>query len=132
MKKNMRMVGIILSIIIIIAIWMCYDLNKDPYPIYIPGRDTIKEWNDGVCEIIGTSSLNELRFLNQTISSPDNFVKAYRKVDHQIFFIMARGKVVVDLETTTYETYEKAESVNREYKTIFDDQNSFVWLSENE
>ena len=132
MKKNLQMVGVILSIIIILAIWICYDLSQDPNPLYIPGRDTIKQWNDGVCEIVGTSDMNELSFLKQTISSYDNFVKAYRKVDHQIFFIMTRGKIVVDLETKTYEIYEEAESVNREYKTIFDDQNSFVWLSENE
>lgn len=132
MKKNLRMVGIVLIVVIAIIIWGYYDLNKDPSPIYIPGRDTIKEWNDGVCEIVGTSSRNELRFLNQCISSPDNFVKAYRKVDHQIFFIMTRGRIVVDLETETYEIYENVESVYGKHGTVFEDQDSFVWLSEDE
>ena len=132
MKKNLLMLGIVLIISVIsviIVIWGYYDLTSS---IYIPGRDTIKEWNDGACEIVGTSSLNELKFLNQCISSPDNFVKAYRKVDHHIFFIMARGKIVVDLEAATYEIYENAESICRKYSAIFDDQNSFVWLSEDE
>ncbi len=129
MKKNLRMLGIVLIVVSVITIWGYYELKKDSSPIYIPGRDTIEEWNDGVCEIIGTSSRNELRFLNQTISSPDDFVKAYKKVDHQIFFIMTKGKIVIDLEAATYEIYENAESVDRKHSAVFNDPNTFVWLS---
>ncbi|MBR2223087.1 MAG: hypothetical protein IJ973_02070 [Christensenellaceae bacterium] len=132
MKKNLRIAGIAFVIVSAIIIWGYYDLKKDPSPLYIPGRDTIEEWNDGVCEIIGTSSHNELRFHNQCISRSDNFVKAYRKVDHQIYFIMTRGKIVVDLETATYKIYEDVESVYEKHNIVFNDQDSFIWLSGDE
>jgi len=129
MKKNLLVLGIALVVASVIITWVCYDLKKDPSPIYIPGRDTIEEWDDGVCEIIGTPILNELRFLNQTITSRDNSVKAYKKVDHEIFFIMTNGKIVINLEAATYYIYENSEPVDRNHSTVFDDYNSFVWLS---
>lgn len=132
MKKNLQTIGIVLIILSVIIVWGCYDLNKDPSPVYIPGRDTIKEWNDGMCELVGTPSVNEVRFLNQRISRSDNFAIAYKKVDHQIFFIMTRGEIVVNLETATYEIDESADSVCLKHSAIFDDRDSFVWLSEDE
>ena len=132
MKKNLRILGIVFVIVSAIIIWGYYDLKKDPSPIYIRGRDTIKEWNDGECEIIGDASLNLLMFHKQEISRYDNFVKAYKKVDHQIFFIMTQGKIVVDLESDTYKIYDDAESLYSEHHIVFNDQDSFVWLSGDE
>ena len=132
MKKNLRILGIVFVIVSAIIIWGYYDLKKDPSPLYIPGRDTIKQWNDGECEIIGDASLNLLRFHKQDISRYDNFVKAYKRVDHQIFFIMTQGKIVVDLETDTYKIYDDAESLYSEHHIVFNDQDSFVWLSGDE
>ncbi len=132
MKKSLQVIGVVLIVICAIIIWGYCDLKKDPSPIYIPGRDTIKEWNDGECEIVGSSSLNELKFLKQVISRSDSSVAAYRKIDHQIFFIMTKGRIVVDLEAGTYARYENADSISDEYKAVFEDQSSFVWLSEGE
>lgn len=82
-----------------------------------------------MCELVGTPSVNEVRFLNQPISSSDNFAIAYKKVEHQIFFIMTRGEIAVDLEAATYEIDERADSVRSAYSAIFNDRDSFVWLS---
>lgn len=132
MKKALRTLGIVLLIVIAIAVWMYFDLKNATFPIYIPGRDTLKEWNDGECEIVGDSHLNELRFLNQGISEIGSIVKAYKKVDNLIYFIMTEGEIVVDLDAKTYETYEPGESIDEKYRVEFDEPDSFVWLSTND
>lgn len=132
MNKNLRTMVSVLIILGTIIIWGYCDYKKDPSPLYIPGRDTIKEWNDGMCELVGTPSVNEVRFLNQSISSSDNFAIAYKKIGHQVFFIMTRGEIVVDLETSTFENDESADTVRSAYSAIFNDRDSFVWLSEDE
>ena len=133
MKRNLRRPVIVL-IIIAAAIWIYCDVTGDPSPLYIPGRDTLKEWNDGECEIVGrTSSGNILKFLREDISRIDSFVNAYKQVDQQIFFIMTKGdRIVVDLEAAAYETYENAESVDGKYRAVFDDCESFTWLPTDE
>ena len=45
---------------------------------------------------------------------------------------MTRGKIVVDLETATYKIYEDAESVYEKHNIVFNDQDSFIWLSGDE
>ena len=133
MKRNLRGLVIVL-IIIAVAIWIYCDVTGDPSPLYIPGRDTLKEWNDGECEIVGrTSNGNNLKFLREDISRIDSCVNAERQIDQQIFFIMTKGdRIVVDLEAATYETYEDAESVDSKYSAVFDDYESFTWLPADE
>lgn len=131
MKKKIWSVGIVICIVIIIMIWGYYDLKKDTTPLYIPGRDTIEEWDEGKCEIVGSDVRNELRFNNQTISSHNNYVMAYREVGSTVFFLMTNGKIVVNLESDTYDVYENTEMVKKEYADTFLHLDSFTWLSDN-
>lgn len=131
MKKKIWGIGIALCIVIVIVIWGYYDLKKDPSPLYIPGRDTIEEWNEGKCEIVGSDVRNELRFNNQTISSHDNYVMAYKVVGDTVLFLMTNGKVVVNLKSDTYNVYENTEIVKTEYADVFLHPDSFTWISDN-
>ena len=138
MRKSLRILIIVMVVLVVllvsaIAIRMYCDLHGHTSPIYTPGRDTLKYWNDGECEIVGRSSRgNVLRFNGEDISPLTSFIKAYRQIDQQLFFIMTEGRIVVDLEAGTYEIYEEGESVDSKYSAAFDDYNAFTWLPADE
>jgi len=129
MKRKIRIVSLLLILMIIIVGWAYYDLQKDSETLYIPGRDTLKYWNEGVCDIIGEAGNNSLRVNKQCITSYDDFVAAYKLVGDEVFFITEKEKFVINLETAAYVTYHDGDFMDTQYAAEFSDENSFVWLS---
>ena len=134
MKKILWILGAVIMIACLIAFTAAIfnEEETDSTPFYWPGRDTYEWWSGGVCQIVGeTRYRNNLIFQNEEIGNLRS-VYAYKEVGKQLFFIMAKGKIVVDLDKLTYERYSEEDVLPEEYQAIFDNPDSFKWMPEKE
>ena len=99
---------------------------------YMPGRDTVKYWGDGKCEIVGLGGSDDvvyyLDFNNVTIAGFDNEVVGYRQIDQVIFILTKNGGIVVNLDTDEYVIYDSSEIIDSEYHEFFANEDEFVFL----
>lgn len=126
MKKGVWIVIIVMGAIFLLIAWMYYDFKYNP--TYIPGRDTVAYWNDGMCEIGRTSKYYVVRLDKQTIAGYNNEVVAYREIDSEVYFITTKGGIVVDLTTNTYKEYDGTKPIDANHIQGFVETDAYTWL----
>lgn len=130
MKKKWLLARYILIAAIIgcaMFLYVNYQVHKDE-PFYLPGRDTVKYWDDGQCQLARGGDLWSLHFHKETL---DNEIIAYRQIERQLFFRTWRGRaIVIDLNVDEYDIYESLEDVDSVHKDVFADPGAFTFFRE--
>ena len=125
MKKAVIIFSAILAAFVLLIEFARYEMRQFPWSTYIPGRDTVRYWNVGDCEIGRTASFYILRVNGETLDRAEDCVMAYKEIGSDVYFLTESGtKIVVDLENNTYVKYANDET----YAEGFSDPSSFTWL----
>ena len=128
MKKRTWIVIAVLGAMLLLMAWVYYDFKYNP--TYIPGRDTVAYWNEGVCQILRSSISDTYHvYLNKTfILDYSDSVIAYREIGSEVYFITTKGGIVVDLATNTYTEYDGTEPIDANHIQGFVETDAYTYL----